>query len=126
MREFPYLPTHPNHPCAIWVRASLDNFHWTHCYANALNDEYWYRYGRQHKSVVEVVNILPDPKNIPSLGLTDFAKAMPDQYKTYPAVEAYRKYYANDKASIATWKNRPTPNWFKDLTSTLNPSIIME
>ena len=51
----PYLPMMYNHPCTIWVRSSLDNFEWTHCYANALNDEYHYRYGKQHKSIVEVV-----------------------------------------------------------------------
>ena len=35
----PYLPMMYNHPCTIWVRSSLDNFEWTHCYGNALNDE---------------------------------------------------------------------------------------
>ena len=67
-----YLPMMYNHPCTIWTRSSLDNFEWVHCYANALNDEYHYRYGKQHKSVVEVINKLPELKNTPRLGQTPF------------------------------------------------------
>ena len=73
-----YLPMMYNHPCTIWTRSSLDNFEWVHCYANALNDEYHYRYGKQHKSVVEVINKLPELKNTPRLGQTAFGMAMPD------------------------------------------------
>ena len=40
-RDFPYLPTMHNHPCTIWARSSLDNHEWLHCYAIALNDEYF-------------------------------------------------------------------------------------
>ena len=57
----PYLPMMYNHPCTIWARSSLDNHEWTHCYGNALNDEYRYRYGKEHKSIHEVVNKLPEP-----------------------------------------------------------------
>ena len=71
----PYLPMMYNHPCTIWTRSSLDNFEWVHCYANALNDEYHYRYGKLHKSVEEVINKLPDPKNMPRKGLTPFLMA---------------------------------------------------
>ena len=63
----PYLPMMYNHPCTIWARSSLDNFEWTHCYGNALNDEYRYRYGKEHKSIAEVVNKLPLPTNMERL-----------------------------------------------------------
>ena len=33
IRDFPYLPNHYNHPCAIWVRKSLDNYEWLYCLA---------------------------------------------------------------------------------------------
>lgn len=105
-----YKLTHYNHPCAVWARSSLDNFEWLHCYANALNDEYGYRYGKSHKSLT-VVNRLPAP-NIPRRGLLPFAQAMPDEYKTHDAVEAYRAYYRADKAHLASWKHRDNPIWY--------------
>jgi len=114
-RPIPYLPTMENHPSTIWARSSLDNFEWTHCYANALNDEYYYRYGKQHKSCVEVINKLPDPQNMPRLGFTEFALAMPDELKD-PAdpIGSYRRYYHADKATFASWKNREKPEWWNE------------
>jgi hypothetical protein len=108
-----YLATHPNHPCAVWVRSSLDNFIWTHCYVNALNSESVWRGNKPHASCVEV-NKMPEPLSLPSLGLTAFALAMPDEYKTADAVISYRTYYKNDKANIASWKRREQPEWWND------------
>ena len=111
----PYLPMMYNHPCTIWVRSSLDNFEWTHCYANALNDEYHYRYGKQHKSIVEVVNKLPEPKNMPRLGFTEFGLAMPDELKDYDnPIQSYRDYYHLDKATFAAWSHRDKPHWWNE------------
>lgn len=47
-----FLPTHINHPCAIWVRSSFDNYAWAYSYCDGLNSEYTYRYGKgqDHKS----------------------------------------------------------------------------
>ena len=109
----PYLPMMYNHPCTIWTRSSLDNFEWVHCYANALNDEYFYRYGKQHKSVVEVINRLPEPKNMPRLGMTEFLLAMPDELKMEGnPIQSYRDYYHLDKATFASWKYRDKPDWY--------------
>lgn len=110
-----FLPTHINHPCSIWMRTSLDNYLWAFVYGHALNREWQYRYGHSHdhKSFTATQN-LPDLKNLPSLGLTPFAQAMPDAYKVEGnAVEAYRKYYINDKAPIASWKNQNIPYWWE-------------
>jgi hypothetical protein len=104
-----YKLTHPNHPCAIWVRSSLDNFIWTYCYAAELNSEYGFRYGKSHKSM-EVINRLSEP-TLPKLGLTPFAQAMPDEYKHENAVTAYRRYYAAEKSQLFAWKNRDRPDW---------------
>ena len=114
-RLFPYLPTMQNHPCTIWARESLENFYWTHNYANALNDEYFYRYGKRHKSVEEVINKLPDPINIEQHGLTPFALAMPDELKDWKnPIDSYRAYYHLDKATFASWKHRDKPPWWDD------------
>jgi hypothetical protein len=106
----PYLPTHYNHPCAIWVRSSLDNFEWAFCYAQALNSEQHYRTGGTHKSY-DVITTLPSPK-IPRLGITPFAQAMPDEYKSDDAVQAYRDYYIFEKNHLAKWKHRGQPEWW--------------
>lgn len=103
-----YGLTHYNHPCAVWTRSSSDNFEWAFCYAQALNSEYGYRYGKSHASAA-VINKLPYP-TLPS-GLTPFAQAMPDQYKDNDPVKAYRAYYKAEKSHLFAWKHRPCPHW---------------
>jgi hypothetical protein len=107
-----YLPTHWNHPCNIWIRSSMDNYIWTHCYVNALNSENVWRGYKSHASCAEV-NKLPDPKLLTSVGLTEFALAMPDEYKCDDAVQSYRAYYMGAKNDIATWKRRGMPSWWR-------------
>jgi len=110
-RDFPYLPTMHNHPCSIWVRESLDNYEWLYCLAHALNEEYGYRYGKQHKSMRDVILLLPDI-SIPRRGLTPFVQAMPDALKEENAVQAYRSYYKTEKARLASWTKRKEPEWW--------------
>jgi hypothetical protein len=110
----PYLPMMYNHPCTIWARSSLDNYEWTHCYGNALGEEYRYRYGKQHKSVT-VINELPDPVNLERVGFTTFGLAMPDILKDYDnPIQSYRDYYHLDKATFASWTGRPAPYWWDE------------
>ena len=106
-----YLPTHPNHPCAIWARTSMDNYEWLFNYMIAISDEYTYRYGKTHAAMTEA-NKLPIP-NLPYIGLTEFPQCMPYEYKRDNIVEAYRTYYMMDKASIASWKHREKPSWWE-------------
>ena len=114
-RPFPYLPMMYNHPCTIWARESLDNHEWVHCYANALNDEYHYRYGKLHKSIEQVVNKLPDPVNLERVGFTKFGLAMPEDLRDYDnPIQSYRDYYHLDKATFASWKYRDKPHWWNE------------
>ena len=76
----------------------------------ALGVEYTHRYGKKHKSVEEVIKKLPNIE-LPSNGLTPFAQAMPDEYKNADAIQAYRKYYLQDKYNLFAWKNRDIPEW---------------
>lgn len=48
--------------------------------------------------------------------MTDFAQAMPDEYKNEDAVEAYREFYIKDKSKKMkmTWKKRNVPEWYKE------------
>lgn len=111
-----FLPTHPNHPCAIWVRSSLDNYIWTYNYCDALNSEYVFRWRKpfHHKSF-DAAAKLPEPTNLPSNGITLRPLCMPDDYKEEGSVvDCYRMYYMMEKADWAVWKRRFKPPWWDE------------
>ena len=59
-------------------------------------------------------------ENVPSedafeeVGLTPFALAMPDKYKSDDPILSYRNYYmSEEKQKIASWcKKRSKPTWY--------------
>ena len=111
----PYKSTHVKHPCVLWAEESYDNFLWLSKLAFLLNDEFKYRYKKtaNHRSI----KVLDEIKNkkFESLGLTEFAQAMPDQYKVSgDAVSAYRKFYIGEKMKFAKWTRRKPPHWLKE------------
>jgi hypothetical protein len=110
-----YKLAHKNHPVSIWCRTSRENFIWTLDLIDALHQEWQFRHSHTkiHKSYI-IAQKLRDsiPTEFPSTGLTPFAMAMPDQYKTPDPVESYRNYYKGDKAQMASWKRRSKPVWF--------------
>lgn len=109
-----YKATHKNHPCAVWVRESAENYSWTYRLFLALGEEYKFRYQKTHLSIDKLANILHNiPEGIPSIGKTLPAQAMPDDYKDENTVLAYRKYYMGDKRHLAGWTNRNVPGWWK-------------
>jgi hypothetical protein len=109
----PYKRTHYNHPCAIWTRSSMGNYDWLVRHGLALAREYTFRYNKIHKSTEVIEWAMLNKPNILDLGLLPFAQAMPDQYKNPDdAVSAYRNYYMNEKARIATWTKTETPYWY--------------
>ena len=110
--ETPYKSTHSKHPCVLWVEASYQNFIWLSDLTLALNDEYHFRYEKKqdHKSIAVLSQI--SKYRFEDIGLTEFAQAMPDQYKVPgDAVKAYRQFYQGDKMGFAKWKKRPIPDW---------------
>jgi hypothetical protein len=111
--ETPYRSTHARHPCVLWVQESYDNFVWLGRLAEALNREFRFRYDRDrdHASIA-VLDRIRDFR-YPSIGLTEFAQAMPDQYKAPgDAVAAYRNFYLGEKSAFAKWTRRPEPDWW--------------
>jgi hypothetical protein len=78
--------------------------------ALALGEEFTVRYGKEHKSI-GVIKLMPTDFNFPGVEQTEPPQCMPDPYRGQDLVEAYRKYYLNDKARIATWKTQPPPWW---------------
>ena len=110
--DVPYKLSHKNHPCAIWTRKSLSNYIYLCELGLELCKEYTYRYGKRHKSEQVIMWCIVNRPNIPDLGLTEFAVAMPDEYKVGDAVESYRNYYRGAKSGFASWKMRDVPEWF--------------
>jgi len=110
--EPPYKLAHKNHPCSIWCRASLTNYLYLCELGLELSKEYTYRYNKHHKSTDVIQWCLNNLPNIPDIGFTPPALAMPDQYKVDDFVQSYRNYYIGEKKGFATWKNREVPYWF--------------
>lgn len=110
----PYKLAHKNHPCTVWARESLDNWIYLRNLALELYEEYKFRYNdKDHKSG-DIVLGLPLP-SLKRKGLTKFALAMPENYKTKDAVTSYRDYFNGEKMHLAQWKNRARPSWIKEL-----------
>jgi len=121
-----YKLAHKNHPVTIWCRQSKENFIWTLDLIEELHNEWRFRYGHPdtkfHKSYLVALLLrenIPKDESFEQVGLTRFALAMPDKYKTDDPVESYRNYYmSEEKQRIATWnKTRKIPDWYITIKS---------
>lgn len=129
----PYRPTHMRHPCVMWAGDGHHNWCWLVDHAQALATEFTARFGKAHKSAAVIDDVILGrgvptalsrgeglcvPIGMPvTIGMPDiatpFAQAMPEQYRGHDAVEAYRRYYRAEKASMARWDRRGgPPDWF--------------
>jgi hypothetical protein len=109
--QTPYLTAHANHPCTLWAGMTRTNFSWLCELGFALCMEYTYRYEKTHKCE-QVIELAWNNRNAIKDGpLTQFAQAMPDEYKDKDAVTAYRNYYKQAKSHIFSWKKREVPEW---------------
>lgn len=110
----PYKTTHVNHPCAKWVRENSSNAIYLYRLMAQLNQEYYFRYGKQHLSYLKLEEAKIFPlilKHIPEGEFTLPPKAMPEEYKTDNVVESYRNYYREAKKHLHTWTRRGQPSW---------------
>ena len=107
----PYKPTHANHPCTVWARASTANYSWLWQLGIFLSEEYTYRYGKTHKCQAIIESLSEPPKTVPVGPRTPFAQAMPPECQHADAVLAYQQYYAAHKQHLAAWKFRPKPDF---------------
>ena len=110
-----YKATHVNHPSAIWVRQSNNNYNWLYFHFISLLDEYTHRYNKQHacEKLRDILSLVP--KNIITGYLSPPTLAMPDEHKVADnAVLCYRHYYKYGKSSLHKWTNRPIPEWITD------------
>lgn len=115
-----YKPTHKNHPSAVWVRESINNYMWAYEHLEALCDEYTHRYGKVHKTEGHLDSLSVPPNNLCDEDDTPLRLAMPDYLKELygsDPVTAYRMYYSIHKrifkdGKVPTWTNRPIPSWY--------------
>ncbi len=114
MENILYKASHINHPSAIWVRQSNNNYNWLMCLLQDLLQEYTFRYGKIHATDRLVYWLRKPPANIPVGYFTQPTPAMPDEYKVPDSIQSYRNYYIGAKKTMAKWKNRPVPEWWSD------------
>ena len=109
-----YKFSQKNHPCAIWVRQSEENYKWLCNLGLELCKEYTARYERTHKTEA-IIKFCA--KNVPTKfegeGWSQPAQVMPEEYRDKDPVTAYRKYYQGEKSGFAVWPKGKKPKWFK-------------
>lgn len=111
-----FRPCHIHHPCAVWVRESIDNYHFTAMLAIELAEEFKFRYPKKgpHECEKHAHWLFWNPPvNIPCIPQTPFVLAMDNQYKRDDPVEAYRNYYMTAKKDkgLLQYKVRSAPLW---------------
>ena len=123
--NFLYSATHVNHPSAVWVRYSYENYEWLYKLFIALLDEYTHRYGRIHATARLIDALYTPPIHIPKgIGVTEPTPAMPNEVKVLrevatdryeiDSIESYHKYYIHNKVHIAKWTKREIPLWYSE------------
>lgn len=119
-----YSASHMNHPCGVWTRESDSNYNWLYKLFEECSHEYTHRYGKIHKTYVDLKDFLREPPhNIAAGDRTAFPSAMGDEFKVHDdPIASYKNYYLGPKAAFARWTNRPAPDWFKTGTKDFNVS----
>ena len=112
-----YKSAYPNHPMTKWVGENKANFKWALDNALWINNEYEYRFKKNHKSYRVIKNIIDFElmAHIPDGDMTTPPQCMPDEYKLRSDlyVSAYRDYYKGEKEYFAKWeKGRSQPKWW--------------
>ena len=94
-----YKSTHVNHPSAIWIRESCENYMWLYKHFIALGQEYKRRYNKTHKSIEELSFALASaPANIKCVGQTPVHIAISNhKWHKDTALDSYRAYYLGEK-----------------------------
>lgn len=106
-----YKATHKNHPSAVWVRSSKQNYLWALEHLKGLLAEYTFRYNKIHKTS-NLLSILDNVPDIVADELTEPPQCMYDDCKHPDVVQAYRLYYAARQKEIdMRWTKRNKPLW---------------
>ena len=116
--------SHVHHPISKWVKESYPNFLWTLAHAEALSNEFTYRFGKEHfcKGFIGwcLNNLAQDVSTAPATEQPQCFKAYPSCIVPGDPVAGYRNYYRVAKKTFdmrgkivhATWTRRDIPEWF--------------
>lgn len=105
----PYKSTHKNHPCNVWVRESRSNWDWLFVHALALCEEYKNRYGKVHKCLNVIQQLLNQRFLIPEGDLTPFPNC--SIYKDEENIYKAYQMFLDDK-----WqKDKRVPTWYGEI-----------
>lgn len=115
-----YKPTHKNHPCAVWIRESSNNYKWTYELLTSLINEFEYRFDKQHATKMHLSSLKTIPK-LPNIERTEFVLVMPDEFKTDNVTHSYQIYLNNKFKEWASRSNRPI---YATYTKTPKPYFI--
>jgi len=108
-----YKATHVNHPCSVWARESKLHYEWLYTLFLGLCNEYYYRYGKIHKTCEQLVTVLNHtPHNIKLEFFQSPPQAIGEEYQSINSVDAYRDYYRGGKSHLAKWTKRDKPIWY--------------
>lgn len=125
--QFPCKPLSAGmlkHPCTVWTCFNLTHTNYLCRLALALVDEHQYRYPLSPEHVyahwlrILAMELWELGYNANSPLPKQFAVAVKDpalRSTSTPhqdAVDIYRRYYHDDKAAFASWKNRELPPWW--------------
>lgn len=127
-----FRPCHIHHPCAVWVRASLQNYIFAAKLAIALAEEFRYRYPKKgaHACKDHAHWLLENyPSFMLDIGRTPFVQAMDVQFRREDPIEGYRNYYRTSKKDrgLLQYKKRLPPDWlYLDVLSKTTVAQIVD
>jgi len=105
------------HPCTLWSGDSRENFEWHLAHLRAMNEEFKFRYGKDHGSFLAGYQVLKDQLGcLANRGITQFPncslkKEMSDVILAYRLTMVEK--WKNDKCP-PRWTNRERPQWSLD------------
>ena len=110
-----YKPTHRNHPSAVWVRQSRENYLWVSRLWIELINEYKHRYGKNHATEQLAPYLVHAPYGISESSFTPPPPAMDKEYiVSDDSIINYRNYYIKAKTRLLKYTNREVPYWVKE------------
>ena len=122
-------PTMMNHPSAIWLRQSNENYLWLYKMWCELLSEFTYRYGKIHATARLIPDLAKVPDNCPVGKFTGPTPAMPDDCKVIGnSLQSYHNYYVMKKEHLWSWKgkinSRKQPQWFTEMIKPLTMNTL--
>ena len=115
--EAPYKKAHFNHPSTKWTRESIQHYRWLVKHGLEICNEFTIRYGKHHKTQDVLEWLDKNEPNLPDNGFTPPPQCMPEEFKQENTIEAYKRFYIEDKIAVKklNWnKLNNKPKWIKE------------